>query len=82
MKKNKKYLKAAKFLVSIENTDPQGCCLALGKVNHPSDKYWFELIFKPQHSHSDDYYFGPVHCDESKLARSLALLFMYEMGEP
>jgi hypothetical protein len=78
MKKNKKYLEAAELLV--HNTrEYEGCCYFLGRVNQDADN--FNDIFKPDRSVVTDYYFGSVLSDESNLARSLALLFMYEMGE-
>jgi hypothetical protein len=84
MKKNKKYLEAAELLICSERVYGQtpGCCYVLKKAKKRD--YNFHTMFKPEDDRDagySDYYFGPLHNDESNLARSLALLFMYEMGE-
>jgi hypothetical protein len=78
--KNKKYLKAAKLMIRVKEKHDihYGCCVALDAV-HQSDEY-FHYIFQPKYESRRDAYFGDLN-DENILARSLALLLMYEMGE-
>jgi hypothetical protein len=79
--KNKKYLKAAELLISNkEKYNLQtGCCFVLSCLDQWGSN--FHAIFKPENASINDYYFGDELNEENRLARSLALLFMYEMGE-
>jgi hypothetical protein len=81
VKKNKKYLKAAKLLIRNKEIYgyTSGCCFVLEMVK--KDDYEFHAIFKPEYARTANHYFGNVREDENILARSLALLLMYEMGE-
>lgn len=82
--KNKKYLKAAEGLV--DNKYPFYVCGALchaitgGDVfgTCPEEVYAFQRMFEPT-EYREKYWFGDL-TEENQLARSLALLFMYEMG--
>ena len=77
MKKNKKYLQAAKLtLKKVDKHDYTGCCIALAFVDK-SDEYFLDF-FKPDLT-IRGYWFGDLTKNNS-LARSLALLLMYEMG--
>lgn len=78
MKRNKKYLKAAERIVTRQNSF---CCRALKAVDK-CDKN-FHKMFKPNNALTMDAYFssfGTTH-KEDCVARSLALILMYEMGE-
>jgi hypothetical protein len=79
--KNKKYLKAAKMLVYDKEKYNQddGCCNVLDWSGQCDSN--FHNIFKPEGAQQRDAYFGLIDDPENHLARSLALLFMYEMGE-
>jgi hypothetical protein len=81
MKKNKKYLEAAELLIrnNEEHGLRTGCCFVLSYLDQCASN--FHAIFKPEGARSDYYYFGPGWTEENILDRSLALLFMYEMGE-
>ena len=83
--KNKKYLEAAELF--CENTSIDFACEALNRVKKPVDN--FQKMFRPsaeEHIYVGyngvflNVFFGETRNEENRLARSLALLFMYEMG--
>lgn len=84
--KNKKYLKAAE-LIAVKRTN--FACWALAEVEQ--DEVEFKKLFGPKKDRYlyliDNPYFnggswyGSVRKPKNRLARSLALLLMYEMGE-
>jgi hypothetical protein len=79
MKKNLIYKKAA--IRIVDNCD-KFCCHALNYNRYELGE--FTSIFNPQKFdmfNGSDGWFGSCLKPENQLARSLALLFMYEMGE-
>lgn len=88
MTKNKKYLKAAKLITlnvkayNFLNIRRIGCCTALFKVNQTD--YKFTFLFKPVKAEINSFWWhNPDEgiTKKTQLARTLALLLMYEMGE-
>jgi hypothetical protein len=89
--KNKKYLKAAELVCTdirerIRNfklmSGSRSCCRALLFVGKSPTR--FNELFTPEGRSAYEYYFedyGNWADDQVILARSLALLLMYEMGE-
>lgn len=78
--KNKKWLKASELMVNEDAS--VGACYQIkvafnnseGDYRSPSHKKFYEI-------YGEGVYFGEHNDPENQLARSLALLFMYEMGE-
>jgi hypothetical protein len=84
MKKNKKYLLAAQLIVDFElkYVPIIGCyvsCEALRRVRQPAINY--TKLFKPKDIHTEQLWFDHNENYNPQLARQLALLLMYEMGE-
>jgi hypothetical protein len=89
--KNKKYLKAAELVCTDIREigddykliiSSRSCCLALASLNKSTIR--FNELFKPDDCFVGDFYFDDKNKwrdKQSILARSLALLLMYEMGE-
>ena len=82
MKRDKKYLEAAEVIcTNIHPIGSRSCCLALTYVGKSATR--FNELFTPHGCSEEDYYFDDKKRPDkhTKLARSLALILMYEMGE-
>lgn len=84
------YLKAAELLVTYGDApfyQHVGCCYVINSAANTfplehrlSLSAKFEQLFRPE-ANGPAYWFGDCQDPEANLARSLALLLMYEMGE-
>lgn len=86
MKKNKKYLQASKLIIQTNKARKDDkkhfyACTALIELKQCKDN--FEKFFKPENKNSNSSWWtkGSDGSLEDQLARQLALLLMYEMGE-
>lgn len=70
------YKKAAE---GIADNKYDFCCEALYGSFPPKLKTVFLEMYKPENAKKDSAFFGSMYCVQTRMARSLALLLMYEM---
>lgn len=77
---NEKWLKAAELMV--DETAPIGACYQIKVAFNNSEGDYQSLAHRRFYEvYGEEVFFGDYLDSNNKVARSLALLFMYEMGE-